>query len=140
VEEAIEPEQGSFFAPISAVPLGVSDGAEWMLDEDGLVEPPDDAALVVALPPLPAGGRPLAATAPDGRTLREHKQQLRDANTSRVRMIARATGMTHAAVNGELNRVIGLKRISEATVDQLERRLEKAEQWWRQASTKTLAG
>ncbi|MDQ1515523.1 MAG: hypothetical protein QOE80_1353, partial [Actinomycetota bacterium] len=77
---------------------------------------------------------------PDGRTLREHKQRLRDANTSRVRMIARATGMTHAAVNGELNRTIGLKKISEATVEQLERRLDKAEQWWKQASAKTLTG
>jgi superfamily II DNA or RNA helicase len=140
VEEAIEPEQGSFFAPISAVPLGVTDGAEWILDEDGLVEPADDAALVVPLPPLPTGGRRLAALAPDGRTLREHKQRLRDANTNRVRMIARVTGMTHAAVNGELNRTIGLKRISEATVEQLERRLDKAEQWWKQASAKTLTG
>ena len=118
----------------------MSDDAEWMLDEDGLAEPADDAALVVALPPLPTDGHRLRLTAPDGRTLREHKQQLRDANTSRVRMIARATGMTHAAVNGELNRALGLKRISEATVDQLERRLDKAEQWWRQASAKTLTG
>jgi superfamily II DNA or RNA helicase len=140
VEELLEPEQGSFFAPISAVPLGVSDGGEWMVDDGGLAEPPDDAALVVALQPLPAGSRRLAALAPDGRTLREHKQHLRDANTSRVRMIARATGMTHAAVNGELNRTIGLKRISEATVEQLERRLDKADQWWKQASADTLTG
>jgi predicted component of type VI protein secretion system len=111
-----------------------------MVDDEGLAEPADDAALVVALPPLPTGGRRLAATAPDGRTLREHKQRLRDSNTNRVRMIARATGMTHAAVNGELNRTIGLKRISEATVEQLERRLEKADQWWRQASATTQAG
>ena len=55
-------------------------------------------------------------------------------------MIARATGMTHAAVNGELNRTIGMKKISEATVEQLERRLAKAEQWWRQAASNTLAG
>ena len=137
VEEPIEPEQGSFFAPISAVPTGMSDGAEWALDEDGLAEPADDPALVVDLPPLPAGNRRLSAVVPDGRTLREHKQRLRDANTSRVRMIARATGMTHAAVNGELNRVIGLARISEATVEQLERRLARADQWWRQASAKT---
>jgi predicted component of type VI protein secretion system len=94
----------------------------------------------VALPPLPAGTRRPAAIALDGRTLREHKQRLRDANTNRVRMIARVTGVTHAAVNGELNRAIGLKRISEATVEQLERRLEKAEQLWKQASAKSLTG
>src|SRR5207244_5627580 len=136
VEEAIEPEQGSFFAPISAVPTGMSEGAEWALDEDGLAEPAEDPALVVDLPPLPTGGRRLTAAVPDGRTLREHQQRLRDANSGRVRLIARATGMTHAAVNGELNRAVSLKRISEATVEQLERRLEKAEQWWRQASAK----
>ena len=136
VEEAIEPEQGSFFAPISAVPTGMSEGAEWALDEDGLTEPAEDSSLVIDLPPLP-GGRRLTPVVPEGRTLREHKQRLRDANTNRVRMISRATGQTHAAVNGELNRLIGLKRISEATVEQLERRLEKADQWWRQASART---
>ncbi|MEW6472581.1 MAG: DEAD/DEAH box helicase [Actinomycetota bacterium] len=140
VEELVEPEQGSFFAPISAVPTGMSDGAEWMVDEDGLPEPDEDATLVVPLPPLPTGGRHLAAVVPDGRTLREHKQRLRDANMARVRMIARATGLTHAAINGELNRSIGLKRISEATVEQLERRLAKADQWWRQASANTGTG
>jgi superfamily II DNA or RNA helicase len=140
VDEAIEPEQGSFFAPISAVPTGMSEGAEWALDGDGLAEPAEDPALVVDLPPLPTGGRRLSAVVPDGRTLHEHKQQLRDANAGRVRLIARATGMTHAAVNGELNRAVGLKRISEATVEQLERRLDKAEQWWRRASAVSVAG
>jgi superfamily II DNA or RNA helicase len=134
VEEPVEPEQGSFFAPISAVPTGMSDGAEWLLDEDGSVDPAEDAALVVPLPPLPSGGRRLATVVPEGRTLREHKQRLRDANSNRVRMIARATGMTHAAVNGELNRTTGLKRVSEATVEELERRLAKADQWWQQAA------
>jgi superfamily II DNA or RNA helicase len=145
VEEPVEPEQGSFFAPISAVPTGMSDGAlndlmSGMLDEDGSVEPAEDAALVVPLPPLPTGGRRRAAVVPEGRTLREHKQRLRDANSNRVRMIARATGMTHAAVNGELNRTTGLKRVSEATVEELERRLAKADQWWQQASAKTRTG
>jgi superfamily II DNA or RNA helicase len=141
VEELIEPEQGSFFTPISAVPTGMSEGAEWALDEDGLLsEPAEDSSLVVDLPPLPAGALRVSPVVPDGRTLREHKQRLRDANTSRVRMISRATGQTHAAVNGELNRLIGLKRISEATVEQLERRLQKADQWWKQASAKSLTG
>jgi hypothetical protein len=143
VEELAEPEQGSFFAPISAVATGMSEGAEWVLDDDGNGgpgEPLEDRSLVVDLPPLPGGGHRLAPVMPDGRTLREHKQRLRDANSNRVRMIARATGMTHAAVNGELNRLVGLKRISEATVEQLERRLEKADQWWRQACRSTGTG
>lgn len=140
VEDAIEPEQGSFFFPISAVATGMSEGAEWAVDEDGLADPADDAALLVDLPPLPTAARHLAAVVPDGRTLREHKQQLRDANAGRVRMIARATGLTHASVNGELNRAIGLKRISEATVEQLERRLAKADHWWREAGRTTGTG
>ena len=45
-----------------------------------------------------------------------------------------------AAVNGELNRTLGLKRISEATVEQLERRLTKADQWWQQASAGARTG
>ncbi|HVW31310.1 MAG TPA: hypothetical protein VHL53_02120, partial [Acidimicrobiia bacterium] len=139
LDETTEPEQGSFFFPISATPTGISEGAEWALEEDGRPEPAEDLSLVIDLPPLPAS-RHLAAVVPEGRTLREHKQRLRDANTNRVRMIARATGMTHAAVNGELNRALGLKKISEATVEQLERRLAKADQWWAQASRNTAAG
>ena len=119
----------------------MSEGAEWAIDEDGLLaEPAEDSSLVIDLPPLPGGALRVPPVVPDGRTLREHKQRLRDANTSRVRMISRATGQTHAAVNGELNRLIGLKRISEATVEQLERRLEKADQWWKQASAKSATG
>ena len=41
----------------------------------------------------------------------------------RARRIARLTGLTHAQVNRELNRLASLDRITEATVEQLERRL-----------------
>lgn len=40
-----------------------------------------------------------------------------------------ATGMGHAQVNGQLNRLVGLRRIDEATVDQLRRRAQQAERW-----------
>ena len=42
-------------------------------------------------------------------------------------MLVRRTGQTHAQVNAELNRLSGVGRISEATVRQLEKRLEVAE-------------
>lgn len=48
--------------------------------------------------------------------------------------------MSHGKVNAELNRVSGVSRVSEATVDQLERRLEQAEAWLRQASSRRVAG
>ena len=136
-----EAEQFSLFAPISAVPLGEPAAAEWVLDEDAGPEPANDATLTISLPPLPPGRRGVAAGAlPGGRTLREHKAYLRDANSGRVRDIARLTGLTHAAVNRELNRVIGLNKVSEATVEQLERRLVKAEAWHNQEAARHKAG
>jgi superfamily II DNA or RNA helicase len=130
----------SQFAPISAVPLGDGSEPDWVLDDDGFFEPgpgADLAELTIPLPPLPTGGR---VVAPDGRTLREHKEALREANATRTRLIARHTGQTHAAVNAELNRVSGVKKVSEATVQQLEKRLEKADAWLRQASARRVAG
>lgn len=129
----------SLFAPISAIPLGEGDDPDWVLDGDADAEAPEDPTLTIALPPLPTGGRASPATsgmAADGRTRREHKEHLRRANADKGRLIARHTGMTHAGVNGELNRVSGVKKVSEATVEQLERRLDKAEQWLRQASAR----
>ncbi|MGH8905815.1 MAG: DEAD/DEAH box helicase [Egibacteraceae bacterium] len=139
-EEDADTEQLSLFTPISAVPLDGGGDPEWGPEQDDLTEPADDPTLTIPLPPLPAGARRTAATAPAGRTLREHKERLREANVSKVRLIARHTGLTHAKVNAELNRVTGLKRISEATVEQLEKRLDKAEQWLRQVSTQPTAG
>ena len=62
-------------------------------------------------------------------TLRERKKALRDSNADRARQLARLTGLTHAQVNVELNRLAGVDRVTEATVDQLERRLRHAEVW-----------
>ena len=138
--DAAEEEPLSLFAPISAVPLGDGRDPEWVLDDDGLPEPSDDMALTIPLPPVPSRGRGRRVIAPDGRTLREHKTELRDANAQKTRLIARHTGMTHAKVNAELNRVSGVKKVSEATVEQLEKRLDKAEQWLRQASARPVAG
>jgi hypothetical protein len=45
------------------------------------------------------------------------------------RDLARRTGLTHAQVNAELNRQVGLKRIAEGTAAQLEERLEQADRW-----------
>jgi superfamily II DNA or RNA helicase len=44
----------------------------------------------------------------------------------------RRTGWPHPQVNAELNRLTGLRRVTEATVEQLERRLAHAERWRRQ--------
>jgi hypothetical protein len=69
--------------------------------------------------------------APDasGLTPVQRRRVLRDANSVIVRAIAGATGQTHAQVNGELNRMSGVTRVSEASADELERRREKGARW-----------
>ncbi len=56
-------------------------------------------------------------------------RELRDKNSDRVRTIARILGWEHRAVNSELNRRSGVHRITEATTQQLEKRLASAEDW-----------
>ena len=113
-----------------------------MLDADGAPEPPVDATLTIPLPPLPLIGRGVGGddTAPGGRTRREHKEQLRKANADKGRLIAHHTGLTHAGVNAELNRVSGVRKVSEATIEQLQRRLDRAEKWLAQASARRVPG
>ena len=41
----------------------------------------------------------------------------------------RRSGLPHAQVNAELNRLAGLRRITEATAPQLAERLSHAERW-----------
>ena len=62
------------------------------------------------------------------RTRREEKRRLREQNAEIVATLVRRTGQTHAQVNSELNRLSGVGRITEATVGQLRKRLEVAEQ------------
>jgi len=133
VDEPADPadgEQLSLFAVISAV------ATDAVMPDDELHDEPVDAdpdpALVLELPApplLPGGGRSTAAVDAGGETLMEQKARLRATNTSLARDLARWTGMTHAQVNAELNRLVGLQRIGDATADQLDRRLTHARRW-----------
>jgi superfamily II DNA or RNA helicase len=132
-DEMVEPpdgEQLSLFAVISAV---ATDAV--MPDDEIHTEPEEgesDPALILELPApplLPGGGRSAVVPGGGGETLMEQKERLRKSNTSLVRDIARRTGMTHAQVNAELNRLSGLKRVGDATSEQLERRLTHAQRW-----------
>lgn len=143
--EAGDEAQPSLFAAISAVPLADGTLPDWLLDDDAALEPADDESLTIPLPPIAARGGGVAVVGgvdgpAHGRTRREHKEHLREANAAKMRLIAHHTGMTHAKVNAELNRVSGLRRISEATVEQLEKRLHKADLWLRQASARRVPG
>ncbi|MGD9695337.1 MAG: DEAD/DEAH box helicase [Thermoleophilia bacterium] len=131
--EGPEP-QLSLFAALSAVPLGGA-GADAGPDEhhDEEIDPPepeDDAALVLELAPAPLlGGAGEAADGERAVSPRERRRILRDANANLVGEIARITGLSHKQVNAELNRRVGIARIDEATVEQLERRRGQAVRW-----------
>jgi superfamily II DNA or RNA helicase len=147
---APEDEQLSLFAAISAVALGDPHTPEWLSedgedneDDVGLVDEgsdPDDG-LTIALSPPPRPGativdsRAVAATSTGApvvhRTRREHKAHLRKENADWAREIVRLSGLSHPQVNRELNRLSGIRAISEATVEQLDNRLRQAERWLR---------
>ena len=138
---APELEQLSLFSAISAVPL---DEAGNPLDASALQEAEEEIpgmvrgegenedlpAWVLAAPDL--GGTvptPEPEVIPDAPSPRSRKRKLREQNSVHVRTLVRRTSQGHAEVNGELNRRVGIKRITEATVAQLERRLDVANKW-----------
>jgi superfamily II DNA or RNA helicase len=126
-ESAPADEQPSLFTPISSVALGEADVPDWAADVDAAVDESEDDedALVLDLPPVPVVAGASAIVPP------ERKKQLRVDNAERAKELARLTGRGHAAVNAELNRMAGVRRITEATAVQLERRLRHADAWLR---------
>lgn len=64
-----------------------------------------------------------------GRTRAQQKAWLRAANSERVQELVRLTGDGHAAINAELNRRAGIRKVTEATSIQLDRRLRNADHW-----------
>ena len=128
-------EQLSLFSVLSAVALGAPFEPEWVADDhdvewgDDAVEDDDpELTITLAPPPRPGAGGPGST---HHRTRREHKAHLREENADWARDLVRVTGLTHAQVNSELNRLSGVGKVSEATVEQLERRLQAAESWFR---------
>ncbi|MDZ7675884.1 MAG: DEAD/DEAH box helicase [Acidimicrobiales bacterium] len=126
-------EQLSLFQAMSAVATGVEgvDGAdddlELAWDDDG------DESLEIDLPPLQR--RRSAAVVADGgsgSSLAESKSKLRKDNAALVQHLVAVTGRSHREVNGELNRLSGVRKVTEATTHQLHQRLVAGEQWVRQ--------
>ena len=129
-------EQLSLFQAMSAVATGV-EGADPHDDEAGgdLVwdDEDEDSSLDVALPPLPRRrGAPVTGR-DEGtvRSLAEHKSELRQENAALVAHLVQVTGKSHREVNGELNRMAGVNKVTEATAEQLSRRIAVGERWVR---------
>jgi hypothetical protein len=79
----------------------------------------------VSFAPLPLPD-PDGATVPAATSALARRRRLREMNSEVVRDLVHATGKSHAQVNAVLNKKVGLKRITEASVFQLERRLKMA--------------
>jgi superfamily II DNA or RNA helicase len=62
---------------------------------------------------------------------RSRRRRLREQNSACVRSLVHRTRLGHAEVNAELNRRAGIVRITEATAEELARRLDLAERWLR---------
>jgi superfamily II DNA or RNA helicase len=120
-------EQMSLFAVLSAVATEASDPASDFGDEPELDDGPnDEIELTLAPPPPLTGGAEVGAVTI---TRKEEKGALRDANAKVARELVRRTRMTHGQVNAELNRLSRVRKVSEATIDELERRLAAADKW-----------
>lgn len=122
-------EQLSLFAVISAVATDVDDPAHEPLPADHDHDDSGGEELLLTLPALAGPAPPEVGAGGVVLTRREQKARLRDRNAALARDLARRTGWPHARVNAELNRLAGLRRIQDATVEQLQRRLRQAEAW-----------
>ncbi len=130
-----EAEQMSLFAVLSATADGLPDDLDIFSDDDDPDFDPDaeaaeeafgegDDQLVIDLSTLPPAG-PMALT----RRGRKERDRLRDLNAELARELVDLTGKTHAAVNFELNRLSGVSKVAEATIDQLDRRARQGQMW-----------
>jgi superfamily II DNA or RNA helicase len=123
-------EQLSLFSALSAVatdgPHPVASVFDEEVPEPGDDPDHDDPELVVEVPPMPL---------PDGQTVgggpnpRQLRSALRKHNAGLAAELVRFTGLSHREVNGKLNRLVGVARIDEATVAQLEKRAQQAQRW-----------
>ena len=135
------PEQLSLFSVLSAVatgvqihamtPAGVAIPFEFGVDESELAEPvfADDPLLELDLPDIPTDAGWGPAGQASGRSVFEIKDELRGRNANLAKKLVDITGWGHARVNGEMNRLANVVAVSNATVDQLERRVHKSEDW-----------
>jgi len=117
----------SLFAVLSAVATEASDPSGDFGDDLDLDDGPNDEIELTLAPPPPLSGRDEQGMAL--LTRKEEKGELREANAKVARELVRRTRMTHGQVNAELNRLSRVRKVSEATIDELERRLAAADRW-----------
>jgi hypothetical protein len=132
-------EQLSLFSVVSSTATGVTfhavteDGVQLFDHFDTEPDPPepvviDDRALALDLPDIPteAGLIPWGSL-----SVAEQKDDLRTRNADVAKRLVDLTGWGHARVQGEMNALAGISKVSTATIDQLQRRLRYSESWLR---------
>lgn len=99
-------------------------------DDSGFPDPADhefdDQGLVIDLTTLPPVGIGMSGEA----NSRLERERQRSINSQWARDLATVTGLGHAKVNAELNRLSGVAKVSEATVQQLHKRAKVAADWF----------
>jgi superfamily II DNA or RNA helicase len=103
---ASEPSAGDEFEPLSA------EFAAQMT----LFGPPQPARAIPAAAPAPAQGAPIAAF--------ERRSDLRQERSRLVGEVHRRDGRSHREINAWVNRAVGLQRVEQASIEQLERSIE----------------
>ncbi|WP_195210263.1 DEAD/DEAH box helicase [Actinomarinicola tropica] len=126
-----EEEQLSLFQVLSAEVTDSSNQySVFDADPDAeLLDDEIDTSVPIDLPPPPPPGRSRGLVQLDGRPVAEVKRELRAINADLARQLARYTGLTHQEVNQRLNAEAGIRRIADAAVDELQRRIDRAERW-----------
>jgi superfamily II DNA or RNA helicase len=150
-------EQLSLFSAISSIPLDEhghplqpslivhedvpSGGDDACADEQGEEVPDffeDDGGLArprfELTAPDPEFAQPTPAPEPEpdaakGTSSRSRRLELRELNSARVRRLVHRLRKGHADINAELNRAVGIRRVTDATVAKLEERLAYADRW-----------
>jgi superfamily II DNA or RNA helicase len=138
LDQQLGDEQLSLFAALSATILdepqvhGVFDDeydevGAISLDDEHLNLSVPDLSLELTLDIVDPGG--FSAGNSSAKTRAEIKEELRLRNAEAARELVRFTGRGHAWVNSELNRRSSVRKVDEATLQQLERRATAAEKW-----------
>ncbi len=131
--DTVKEEQMSLFAVLSAtasdpppdLDIFSDEEDDDELDPDGTEAPETDDELTLDLSSLPPAGPGMLTRRPD----RRERDRLRDLNADLARELAVVTGKSHAVINAELNKLSGVEKVSEATIDLLNRRARLAEEW-----------
>jgi superfamily II DNA or RNA helicase len=139
-----EPEDGqlSLFTALSAVPLddqGRPLATRRVYDDPDSDAIPDYAGTATATKGEPIAVAPVPLPEPEPESMSAavetaagkvsplvRRRQLREANAAAVADLVHLTGRSHAELNAELNKRVAIRRITEATVRQLELRHQAA--------------